>query len=102
MTLTERAGGLLLTRARRGGLTATMAAACSAALSTTLASWAGLRFWNNGCFSVKDEEDDDDKDDDQDTKKQHSTKWRHSVPTPLSRGVDMNLHVSAKYLHKKG
>jgi hypothetical protein len=71
MTLTERAGGLLLTRARRGGLTATMAAARSAALSTTLASWA-RGCWGNGCFSVKDEEDDDDKDDDQDTKKQHS------------------------------
>jgi len=72
MTLTERAGGLLLTRARRGGLTATMAgSAGSAALSTTGASWARGR-WGNGCFSVKDEEDDDDKDDDQDTKKQHS------------------------------
>jgi hypothetical protein len=71
MTLTERAGGLLLTRARRGGLTATVAATLVAALSTTLASWARGR-WGNGCFSVEDEEDDDDKDDDQDTKKQHS------------------------------
>jgi hypothetical protein len=78
MTLTERAGGLLLTRARRGGLTATMAAARSTALSTTGASWARGR-WGNGCFSVEDEEDDDDKDDDQDTKKQHSTRWGHFV-----------------------
>jgi len=75
MTLTERAGGLLFTRARRGGLTATVAATLVATLTATLASWA--RGWGDGCFSVKDEEDDDDKDDDQDTKKQHSTRWGH-------------------------
>lgn len=39
----------------------------------------------DGCSPVKDEEDDDDEDDDQDTKKQHSIRWGHSVPTPHGR-----------------
>jgi hypothetical protein len=61
--------------------------ACSATLTTTGAIWvrgSASRCWNNGCFSVKDEDDDDDKDDDQDTKKQHSIRWGHFVETQAS------------------
>jgi len=101
MTLTEGAGRLYA-RARRFGLTTTIAATFVTSLSTTGASWTGLRFWDNCRFSIENKEDDDDEDDNQNTKQQHSTRWRHSVPTPLSHGVDMNLHVSAKYLYKKG
>ena len=91
--LTEGAGRLL-TRARRFGLTATVAgSALSTPPSTTGAFWTRGRKGRgrDGCFPVKDEEDDDDKDDDQDTKKQHSITGGDicgdaSVPTPLSLG----------------
>jgi hypothetical protein len=75
-------------RAFRFGLTAFIAGlACSTTLTTTGACWArgsASRSWNNGCFTVKDEDDDDDKDDDQDTKKQHSIRWGHFVGTLAS------------------